>query len=593
MELPAQGGLGAASQALQPKPPAAFNADRAQAENVETQTQSRSLSDASRGELEDTRNALNNATLQLRQSADARKNITSDPVVAQMSAANKSFGQTPESLPTDFSAQKINNFEEQNKILEARRTNLASQMSGQNRQMFDPALLQMAAGFLKPTKTGSFGESAGYAAENLSAQNERDYARKMQEQKMMEDLQDKQFAFRQQINESNRQAQVGKLTASIYTPVKDAEGLETFKFNPVAAQQLAGITGDINIVKQIVDEQRKQRLQEASNKLMTPLLSKAEDGTQMTSYKINPEAVKTIMSLGGADEVTKIMKTFGEMRKFGLVGDMGREGTPFDAIIAMNPSLALTDQAKRLAQQYSKGIIDEDKANALAQQMITVATSHMDRVQANAFQQSMAQMQYALRVSTNQMALERHQDKMAEALTKLSPQEKIDYKERVLPILKKGESANEGRDKLNVIKEKFATAPEGVISGMFASSIGKLFNTDEATALRQIDQLTKDLMPNVPRLPGAASNFDAKNILEGLGNLADPKLTNERRYQIIKDLDDAYKRIANRASEVEQHWEQTKKVLPFDSEIRPPDGRTAPSSNKQFKVIGTEPAKAK
>lgn len=593
MESP-QGGLGQVSQPRPPaQAPAAFDTDRIQAENVESQGQKLSLADTSKSELNDTRSALNNATLQLRQSADARKNITSDPVMEKMLTENRSFNQIPENLLSNFATQKTNNFEEQNKILEARRANLAAQMSGKNGQMFDPALLQLAVGFLKPTKTGSFGESVGYAAENFGAQNERDYARKMQEQKMMEDLQDKQFAFRQQINESERQAQVGKLTASIYTPFKDAEGLETFKFNPVAAQQLAGLTGDINIVKQIVDEQRKQRLQEASNKLMTPLLNKAEDGTQTASYKINPEAVKTIMSLGGADEVTKIMKTFGEMRKFGLVGDMGREGTPFDAIIAMNPSLALTEQAKRLAQQYNKGVIDEDKANSLAQQMITLATSHMDRVQAHAFNQNMASMQYALSASNSQMARERHQDKMAEALTKLSPQEKIDYKERVLPILKKGESANEARDKLNVIAEKFKTAPEGVISGVFASSLGKLFNTDEATALRQIDQLTKDLMPNVPRLPGAASNFDAKNILDGLGNLADPKLTNKRRYEIIKNLDDSYKRIANRANEVEQHWEQTKKVLPFDSEIRPLENQKAPPITGQFKVIGTEPAKVK
>ena len=34
---------------------------------------------------------------------------------------------------------------------------------------FDPTLLQMAAGFLAPTKTGGFGESLGYAAQNLSA----------------------------------------------------------------------------------------------------------------------------------------------------------------------------------------------------------------------------------------------------------------------------------------------------------------------------------------------------------------------------------------------------------------------------------------
>jgi hypothetical protein len=33
---------------------------------------------------------------------------------------------------------------------------------------FDPTLLSLAAGFLTPTKTGGFGESLGYAAQNLA-----------------------------------------------------------------------------------------------------------------------------------------------------------------------------------------------------------------------------------------------------------------------------------------------------------------------------------------------------------------------------------------------------------------------------------------
>ena len=33
---------------------------------------------------------------------------------------------------------------------------------------FDPTLLSVAAGFLTPTKTGGFGESLGYAAQNLA-----------------------------------------------------------------------------------------------------------------------------------------------------------------------------------------------------------------------------------------------------------------------------------------------------------------------------------------------------------------------------------------------------------------------------------------
>ena len=493
--------------------------------------------------------------------------------------------------PMDFAAQKSADLEAQRKVLDARRAHLESRLTERQTPMFDPGLMRLAAGFLKPTRTGSFGESAGYAAEGLNEQNERDYARKMQEQKMMEDLQDKQFAFQQQINDANRQSQIGQAASSIYAPVKDANGVETYKYNPAAAQTLARLTGDPNIVKQIADEQRKQRIQESGNNMMMPTVTKKEDGTESTSYKINPDAVKQIMALAGPEEVTKYMKSFSEMRKLGLVGDMTKEGTPFDAIIAMNPSAALTDQARRLASQYTKGIIDEDKANQLAQSMITVATSHMDRAQASAFNQQMASMNHMLAVSNNQMARDRLDAKLREEAKALSPQEKMDYKERVLPILKKGESAQEARDKLKVIADKFATAPEGALEGVFANSLGRLFNTDQALALRQIDQLTKELMPSVPRLPGSASDRDAKNILDGLGHLADPKLDNKSRYKIIKDLDEAYKRIADRAAAIDTYWETNKKVPAYVSENRPPEGTPAAPTSK-FKVIGTEPAKA-
>jgi hypothetical protein len=205
----------------------------------------------------------------------------------------------------------------------------------------------------------------------------------------------------------------------------------------------------------------------------------------------------------------------------------------------------------------------------------------------------MASMNHMLAVSNNQMARDRLDASLREKANAMTPQQKMEFKERVLPIVKKGESAAEARDKLKVIADKFATAPEGAIEGVFANSLGRLFNTDQALALRQIDQLTKELMPSVPRLPGSSSDKDAKNILDGLGHLADPKLDNKSRYKIIKDLDDAYKRIADRAAAVETYWEENKKVPAYVSENRPPDGTPAPAApTSKFKVIGTEPAKA-
>jgi len=63
---------------------------------------------------------------------------------------------------------------------------------------FDPALMKLAAGFLKPTRTGSFGESAGYAAEGYADENEKQIARDAQIQKMHLELLEKQQALRSQ-----------------------------------------------------------------------------------------------------------------------------------------------------------------------------------------------------------------------------------------------------------------------------------------------------------------------------------------------------------------------------------------------------------
>lgn len=139
-----QGGLGAASQALQPKPsappPAAIDAGQRQAENLESIGASTSIKDTVMGDLGDQREALNKALLQMRQSLDARKN-----------------------------------------------------------RLFDPVLMQAAAGFLKPTKTGSFGESLGNAAENVGIASEREMARNAENQKLEMELVSKEQELRQQL----------------------------------------------------------------------------------------------------------------------------------------------------------------------------------------------------------------------------------------------------------------------------------------------------------------------------------------------------------------------------------------------------------
>lgn len=64
---------------------------------------------------------------------------------------------------------------------------------------FDPTLMQAAAGFLAPTKTGSFGESLGAAAGNAATQAEKDWLRNQETEKIKMELAQKQALLQQQV----------------------------------------------------------------------------------------------------------------------------------------------------------------------------------------------------------------------------------------------------------------------------------------------------------------------------------------------------------------------------------------------------------
>lgn len=146
MAIPTQGGLGQASAQTRPAAPVQaggrFDASAVQAENLEQINEARptGLKEAVVDDLGDQREALNNALVRMRESLDMRKN-----------------------------------------------------------RLFDPVLMQTAAGFLKPTKTGSFGESLGYAAENAGVAAEREAAFQRENQKLEMELLTKEQDLLQQM----------------------------------------------------------------------------------------------------------------------------------------------------------------------------------------------------------------------------------------------------------------------------------------------------------------------------------------------------------------------------------------------------------
>ena len=76
---------------------------------------------------------------------------------------------------------------------------LRSGLDNRKNQLFDPVMMAAAAGFAKPTRTGSFGESAGYAAEGASSAAEKEMLRQKENQKLEVELLGKETELKQQL----------------------------------------------------------------------------------------------------------------------------------------------------------------------------------------------------------------------------------------------------------------------------------------------------------------------------------------------------------------------------------------------------------
>ncbi len=95
------------------------------------------------------------------------------------------------SVADDVDAQR----EQMNAVLERLRAGLDSRKN----RPFDPVLMATAAGLLAPTKTGSFGESLGYAAQGAGAASDKELAQLKEDQKLELELAGKEMEFRQQL----------------------------------------------------------------------------------------------------------------------------------------------------------------------------------------------------------------------------------------------------------------------------------------------------------------------------------------------------------------------------------------------------------
>jgi hypothetical protein len=96
--------------------------------------------------------------------------------------------------PQDYFTKSIEDLRKQRESLNSQIQSLKSSLDSRTGLPFDPVLMSAAAGFLKPTKTGSFGESLGYASELMSNEAEKEYARRQAAAKLGLELDEKALA---------------------------------------------------------------------------------------------------------------------------------------------------------------------------------------------------------------------------------------------------------------------------------------------------------------------------------------------------------------------------------------------------------------
>jgi hypothetical protein len=110
-------------------------------------------------------------------------------------------------------------------------------LSARTQLPFDPALMKMAAGFLQPTKTGSFGESLGYATSGYTEEAEKELARQQATQKLQLEIEQKMYEMRKNAAMQNYMMGLsgGEPTAKPTTLVKVGEGGEEGGMMPTGA----------------------------------------------------------------------------------------------------------------------------------------------------------------------------------------------------------------------------------------------------------------------------------------------------------------------------------------------------------------------
>jgi hypothetical protein len=365
---------------------------------------------------------------------------------------------------------------------------------------------RLASGFLKPTRSGSFGESVGNAAEGMANYQE-------EQQKQEIPLAQAKIGILQNQYANQKEQQTRALLPQLYTTTKDSSGVDKYVFNPMVAQRLGEITGDPKYLSMIPEEGRKNQLQIARDNLF-----KNPDGT--TGF--NPKALPQLYSLD-PKEALDTAKSAPEFRRMGILPTTGAEGTPFDAL-ALTLEGPFKDQAVLLANRYKAGLIKDEDADKMANQLLTASTSHMDRATAQAQVQATHALTNALGQSRIQETKDQNQWKRTDAENK--EQQALDAKNKDLEAKRSlaNDTAQNTLDAVNTIRNH-----PGRMNGFASYDPRQIVPSAQHDFIKDMEGLKSSVFSSaIQNMKGMGSLSDAegKKIQTLYGSL-DPSLSKE------------------------------------------------------------------
>ena len=128
------------------------------------------------------------------------------PPPQQQAAGNINAGarasgmeQVEDSSVTDYITKTMEDIDSTRETMNQVIQRLRAGLDNRKNQLFDPVMMAASAGFFKPTRTGSFGESAGYAGEGASLAADKEMLRQKENQKLEVELLGKEIELKQQL----------------------------------------------------------------------------------------------------------------------------------------------------------------------------------------------------------------------------------------------------------------------------------------------------------------------------------------------------------------------------------------------------------